>query len=225
MLRNLKKIGLFSGHPRLCVLAWSGRWGPGKARGPCHWQRFLQGRPLATTVNDAALIAQTLQAAGFDVVGARDLDDGLRQTFRDLIDRVVKAGPDAVAVVYFAGAVRGRKLSPPSRHRSCRSIKLASSGTAVVRNGGTSFEDLHHPRCRSRRTACVTLSGWWAYVGRARSQYADRLQCFAGHTGARPRRRRHRCTAATKPAVTMWLQPHCLAMTRSLTVKTWEETL
>ena len=35
--------------------------------------------PLATTANDAGLIAQTLQAAGFDVVGARDLDgDTLR---------------------------------------------------------------------------------------------------------------------------------------------------
>ena len=35
--------------------------------------------PLATAANDAGLIAQTLQAAGFDVTGARDLDeDGLR---------------------------------------------------------------------------------------------------------------------------------------------------
>ena len=30
--------------------------------------------PLATAANDAGLVAQTLQAAGFDVVGARDLD-------------------------------------------------------------------------------------------------------------------------------------------------------
>src|SRR6478736_6753337 len=30
--------------------------------------------PLATAANDAGLIAQTLQAAGFDVIGARDLD-------------------------------------------------------------------------------------------------------------------------------------------------------
>jgi uncharacterized caspase-like protein len=59
---------------------------------------------LATPANDAALIAQTLQAAGFDVIGARDLDgDGLRQTFRDFIDRVRSAGPNAVAAVYFAG--------------------------------------------------------------------------------------------------------------------------
>jgi uncharacterized caspase-like protein len=61
-------------------------------------------KTLATPVNDAALIAQTLHAAGFDVIGARDLDeDLLRQTFRDFIDSVGKAGPDAVAAVYFAG--------------------------------------------------------------------------------------------------------------------------
>jgi uncharacterized caspase-like protein len=63
-----------------------------------------KAKALATPVNDAALVAQTLQAAGFDVVGARDLDgDLLRQTFRDFVDRVTKAGPEAVAVVYFAG--------------------------------------------------------------------------------------------------------------------------
>ncbi|SHG99658.1 caspase family protein [Bradyrhizobium erythrophlei] len=59
---------------------------------------------LARPANDAALIAQTLQAAGFDVIGARDLDgDGLGRTFRDFIDRVRSAGPNAVAAVYFAG--------------------------------------------------------------------------------------------------------------------------
>jgi uncharacterized caspase-like protein len=63
-----------------------------------------KAKPLATAVNDAALIAQTLQAAGFDVMGARDLDeDALRRTFRDFIDSVTKAGPDATAAVYFAG--------------------------------------------------------------------------------------------------------------------------
>ena len=63
-----------------------------------------KAKALATPVNDAALIAQTLQAAGFDVMGARDLDEGLlRQTFRDFTDKVTNAGPDAVAVVYFAG--------------------------------------------------------------------------------------------------------------------------
>ncbi len=63
-----------------------------------------KARTLATPVNDAALIAQTLRAAGFDVTGARDVGgDVLRQTFRDFFDSVTKAGPDAVAAVYFAG--------------------------------------------------------------------------------------------------------------------------
>jgi uncharacterized caspase-like protein len=63
-----------------------------------------KAKALATPVNDAALVAQTLQAAGFDVMGARDLDgDLLRQTFRDFAVKVANAGPDAVAVVYFAG--------------------------------------------------------------------------------------------------------------------------
>ena len=60
--------------------------------------------PLATAANDAGLIAQTLQAAGFDVVGARDLDgDTLRKSFRDFIQKAESAGPGTVAMVYLAG--------------------------------------------------------------------------------------------------------------------------
>jgi uncharacterized caspase-like protein len=60
--------------------------------------------PLKTAANDAGLIGQTLQAAGFDVVGARDLDaEMLRRSFRDFLDKVTAAGPDTVAVVYLAG--------------------------------------------------------------------------------------------------------------------------
>src|SRR5215469_13832917 len=63
-----------------------------------------QTGPLATPANDAGLIAQTLQAAGFDVVGARDLDtDSLTHAFRDFIDSASKAGPGTVAAIYFAG--------------------------------------------------------------------------------------------------------------------------
>lgn len=59
---------------------------------------------LSTPANDAGLIAQTLQAAGFDVVGARDLDqNGLHDAMRDFIAKVNAAGPDAVAFVYLAG--------------------------------------------------------------------------------------------------------------------------
>src|SRR5579863_70700 len=60
--------------------------------------------PLATTANDAGLIAQTLQAAGFDVVGARDLDEkSLRQALRDFLDKSNAAGPDGVDFVYLSG--------------------------------------------------------------------------------------------------------------------------
>src|SRR5580692_869820 len=59
---------------------------------------------LATTANDAGLIAQTLQAAGFDVVGARDLDgQSLRTAFRDFLDKASASGPDMQAFVYLAG--------------------------------------------------------------------------------------------------------------------------
>src|SRR6476619_2904830 len=60
--------------------------------------------PLATAANDAGLIAQTLQAAGFDVIGARDLDgDTLRRSFRDFIQKAEASPSDTVAMVYFAG--------------------------------------------------------------------------------------------------------------------------
>jgi uncharacterized caspase-like protein len=60
--------------------------------------------PLATAANDAGLVAQTLQAAGFDVVGARDLDgDALRRSFRDFVQKAQGSGPGTVAMVYLSG--------------------------------------------------------------------------------------------------------------------------
>ena len=57
-----------------------------------------------TAANDAGLIAETLRTAGFDVAGARDLDqDTLRRSIREFLDKVSGAGPQAVAVVYLAG--------------------------------------------------------------------------------------------------------------------------
>jgi uncharacterized caspase-like protein len=59
---------------------------------------------LATPINDAALIAATLQAAGFDVVGARDLDGpSIREAMRDFLAKAAAAGPDMQAFVYLAG--------------------------------------------------------------------------------------------------------------------------
>src|SRR6516164_7973080 len=57
-----------------------------------------------TAANDAGLVAETLRTAGFDVAGARDLDqDTLRRSIREFIDKVSAAGPQAVSFVYLAG--------------------------------------------------------------------------------------------------------------------------
>ena len=59
---------------------------------------------LPTTANDAGLVAQVLQAAGFDVVGARDLDQkSIRESLRDFLDKANAAGPDMQAFVYLSG--------------------------------------------------------------------------------------------------------------------------
>src|SRR5690348_8919799 len=60
--------------------------------------------PLATAANDAGLISQTLQAAGFDVIGARDLDaDSLRKTLREFMQKLASDPANTVAVVYLSG--------------------------------------------------------------------------------------------------------------------------
>jgi hypothetical protein len=61
-------------------------------------------RTLTSPVNDAALIAQTLQASGFEITSLRNLNEAsLRQSFRDFLIKVKNAGPDTVVAVYFAG--------------------------------------------------------------------------------------------------------------------------
>jgi uncharacterized caspase-like protein len=63
-----------------------------------------QAAPLQTPANDAGLIAQTLQTAGFEVVGARDLDQAaFVNAWNDFLAKAQEAGPDAVAFVYLAG--------------------------------------------------------------------------------------------------------------------------
>jgi uncharacterized caspase-like protein len=60
--------------------------------------------PLATSVNDAGLIAETLRNAGFDVTGAANLDqDQTRRAFREFLEKASAAGPQAVIFVYLAG--------------------------------------------------------------------------------------------------------------------------
>jgi uncharacterized caspase-like protein len=85
----------------------------GMASGAAHAEKRIalvvgnagyQAAALTTPANDAGLIAQTLQAAGFDVVGARDLDqDSLRHAFRDFVEKATGSGPDTVAFIYVSG--------------------------------------------------------------------------------------------------------------------------
>src|SRR5499425_2571979 len=90
---------------------------------------------LATPANDAGLVAQTLQAAGFDVVGSRDLDqDILRRALRDFLDKAQAAGPDTVAVVYLSGygvQLEGENYIVPIDARMARATDVPSETIRV----------------------------------------------------------------------------------------------
>src|SRR6267154_1955450 len=85
---------------------------------------------LPTPANDAGLIAQTLQAAGLDVVGVRDLDqDSLRRTFRDFIAKVSAAGPDTVSFIYLSGyglQLEGENYFVPTDANIARDVNVSS---------------------------------------------------------------------------------------------------
>ena len=107
-----------------------------------------QAGALATPANDAGLVAQTLQAAGFDVVGARDLDEeALRRSMRDFVDKAAASGPDTVAFVYLAGyglQLAGENYLAPvdAGHRHGRRGARARSACPTTRGAST--------RCPSR---------------------------------------------------------------------------
>jgi uncharacterized caspase-like protein len=94
-----------------------------------------QAGALPTPANDAGLIAQTLQAAGFDVIGVRDLDqDSLRRTFRDFVAKVSAAGPDTVAFVYLSGyglQLEGENYFVPTDANITRDVNVASEALRV----------------------------------------------------------------------------------------------
>ena len=109
-MKQHSKISFFACVVLACVLSCNaGAAAPQRRLALVIGNASYKAQPLTNAVNDAALIAQTLQLAGFDVVGARDLDQGqLRAAFRDFTDKVASAGPGAVVFVYFSGY--GRQL-------------------------------------------------------------------------------------------------------------------
>jgi uncharacterized caspase-like protein len=94
-----------------------------------------QAGALNTPANDAGLIAQTLQASGFDVVGARDLDqDSLRRALRDFLDKAGGAGTDTVAVVYVAGyglQLEGENYFVPVDAKIARDVDVAAEAVRI----------------------------------------------------------------------------------------------
>jgi uncharacterized caspase-like protein len=94
-----------------------------------------QAGALATPANDAGLIAQTLQAAGFDVVGARDLDqDTLRHAFRDFVEKATASGSDTVAFIYASGygvQLEGENYFVPIDARIARDSDVAAEALRV----------------------------------------------------------------------------------------------
>src|SRR5438445_6430010 len=94
-----------------------------------------QAGALVTPANDAGLIAQTLQAAGFDVVGARDLDqDSLRRALRDFVEKAQGSGPDTVAFIYLAGhglQLEGENYFVPIDARIARDSDVAADALRI----------------------------------------------------------------------------------------------
>jgi uncharacterized caspase-like protein len=90
---------------------------------------------LTTPANDAGLIAQTLQAAGFDVVGARDLDqDAMRRTFRDFLEKATNTGTDTVAVIYAGGygvQLEGENYFVPIDAKIARDADVAAQALRI----------------------------------------------------------------------------------------------
>ena len=90
---------------------------------------------LKTTANDAGLVAQTLEAAGFEVVGARDLDhDALRRAFRDFLDKAGALGPDDVALLYLGGyglQLEGENYFVPTDARIERASDVAVQAVRI----------------------------------------------------------------------------------------------
>ena len=65
---------------------------------------YQHARPLATVAEDATIVAETMRAAGYEVVEARDVRvANIGLIIRQFLDKVTAAGPRAVAYVYFAG--------------------------------------------------------------------------------------------------------------------------
>ena len=62
------------------------------------------GGPLAASLADGGLVAEALGSIGFEIVEGADVNQNdMRRVFRDFLEKVQAAGPDAIALVYYSG--------------------------------------------------------------------------------------------------------------------------
>ena len=60
--------------------------------------------PLQTSLADGGLVAEALTSIGFEIVEGADVNQtDLRRVFRDFLEKVQAAGPDAIVFVYYSG--------------------------------------------------------------------------------------------------------------------------
>ena len=65
---------------------------------------YQNAKPLHTTISDAAAVAETIRAAGYDVITANDVpkrEIGL--VMREFLDKLAAAGSNTVGFFYYAG--------------------------------------------------------------------------------------------------------------------------
>ncbi len=132
---------LLAGLVALCTLipmgiVWSARAQPEEKRiALVIGNAGYQTGALKTSANDAGLIAQTLQAAGFDVVGARDLDEeGLRRALREFLSKASSSGADTVAFIYLSGyglQLEGENYFLPIDTKIARAADVAAQALRV----------------------------------------------------------------------------------------------
>ena len=95
-----------------------------------------EGAELPTAANDAALVAEMLKSAGFDVTGARNLEqETLRASYREFLEKVAAAGPEAVAFVYVSGygmQSDGENYFIPPGSRIARAADLTLNGVRLT---------------------------------------------------------------------------------------------
>src|ERR1044072_5265503 len=60
--------------------------------------------PLQTSLADGGLVAEALTSIGFEIVEGADVNQSdFRRVFRDFLEKVQAAGPDAIVFIYYSG--------------------------------------------------------------------------------------------------------------------------